>query len=955
MAAAAPSPLASSVEKTNGAKLSRLLIDGGTTVLRNVFDRYHPPANLVADLNANYLILNTLKTRRVLHKFQWDLLFPPGGATPDSKTFDITLLFLLLTNICGLSPPLSGWHKPPPSSDTSLEANLTRIKLYRNELYGNVTSTGIQTAVFNVKWQEISAVLVALGLNPAEVVRLQSLGLALPCGDDYVSAMIEWVKADEEIRSLLGELRKSQQEVHQMQEEDHKTLRDIHNAVESVRQVQKHTHQVVGEVLKTQQEAHQIQYDDDSTLQVTHQAVENVRQINQDTNQVVKEVLKTPQQVHLKQQGTAEKLRQTQLILQEIHQTQSKTQQIIKSVVKSQEGLIEAVQADKQAVDDSLKEDLVLQTLAKSEDRQLDVKEAVESLKEEEVLRNLAKSEFKGDIEYHVGRYQEGTREWVFIEVENWLDDRNSENQVMVISSNAGMGKSVISAVICKRMQEAGRLSGSHFCRRDNARYRNPQLMLQSLAYHLCHALPEYKQALVKQLSRNLGEDLNGMGVEELFILLFEESLNAVADPGRNMLMVIDGLDETEYQERNELLDVIANHFCKLPDWIRVLCTTRPETNIAKALRHLKPFHLESNDDENLRDIKQFIEKRTQHLIKPEKKVTIVKKLVEKCEGFMLYAHCLVLFIVENESLLDQIVLDDILPLSISSVYHSYFKRLENELRKELGVKEETFLNLLSAVIASREPMPVDFVSKLLGPSARSPRARWAAISSVSSVLPIRDGCLHFIHKSVKDWLTADTIYGMHDFTVDGTEGHRILASLCADELDFLKRKGVRHGEFSPTERYALHYGARHMLWLDENTNSSILEDVVKGYVLDLELLHAKLCVSNSMAVDDILWLQKQKIYRMMSEDSQTMLKTLLFLLRKYLNTSTHDPQVFFETMVNEGGPVLSSMALDLLQNKHSYLEPGIHVNFGICCQWFLSWVAIFLFCLKCISISRLH
>ena len=153
MAAAAPSPLASSVEKTNGAKLSRLLIYGGTTALRNVFDRYYPPANLAAGRSANYLTLNTLKTKRVLHQPQWDLLFPPGGATPDSKTFHITLLFLLLTNICGLFPPVSGWHKPPPSSDTSREAYLTRIKLYRNELYGHVTSTGVQTAVFNVKWQ----------------------------------------------------------------------------------------------------------------------------------------------------------------------------------------------------------------------------------------------------------------------------------------------------------------------------------------------------------------------------------------------------------------------------------------------------------------------------------------------------------------------------------------------------------------------------------------------------------------------------------------------------------------------------------------------------------------------------------------------------------------------------------------------------------------------------------
>ena len=64
MATAAPSPLASSVEKTNGNKLSRLLIDGGTTVLRKTFDRYHPPANLASDLNSNYSILNNLLRKR---------------------------------------------------------------------------------------------------------------------------------------------------------------------------------------------------------------------------------------------------------------------------------------------------------------------------------------------------------------------------------------------------------------------------------------------------------------------------------------------------------------------------------------------------------------------------------------------------------------------------------------------------------------------------------------------------------------------------------------------------------------------------------------------------------------------------------------------------------------------------------------------------------------------------
>ena len=138
IAAAAPSPLASSVEKTNGAKLNVLLIDGRTTVLREIFNRLYLPSNLLASLKSNYHTLNSLLKIGVLIKRQWDILFPPDGAAPDSKTFDFHLLFLLLTNICGLSPPPSGWHTTPAPSDTSLEANLVRVKYYRSTFYGNI-------------------------------------------------------------------------------------------------------------------------------------------------------------------------------------------------------------------------------------------------------------------------------------------------------------------------------------------------------------------------------------------------------------------------------------------------------------------------------------------------------------------------------------------------------------------------------------------------------------------------------------------------------------------------------------------------------------------------------------------------------------------------------------------------------------------------------------------------
>ena len=525
MATATPSPLASSPEKTNGNKLSRLLIDGGTTVLRNVFDRYHPPANLASGLKSNYSILNNLLRRRVLNGRQWDKLFPPGGKLPYSNTFDITLLFLLLTNICGLSPPLTGWHTKPSPGDNSLEANLARVKFFRNELYGHVTSTGVDATSFSTFWHEISTTLYSLGLDQAEIDRLKA---EQGGEEDYLDALIEWADSEEDIKTQ---------------------LKDIH-------QSQTKTEETISQVLQTQLKFSETQCK---------------------TQDVAEEVLKATNEAH----------QESILRFEKVCDFQSKT-------IHAVDVVHESIQEVKQEV----------KSLTKKRNKHAD-----------EVLKSLVMSEFKGDIEYHAKKFQEGTREWIFKRIEGWLDDRSLPHKVMVISGNPGMGKTVVSAVVSQRIQKAGRLSGSHFCQHNNSRYRDPRLMLQSLACHLCQAMPSYKDALVEQLSRNLGKDLNSMGVEELFALLFKEPLSTVQDPGRNTLIVIDGLDESEYQGRNELLHVISNHFSMLPVWIRILITTRPERSITEALRHLQPIELEQKQEETLDDIRTLFEIRFSHKI----------------------------------------------------------------------------------------------------------------------------------------------------------------------------------------------------------------------------------------------------------------------------------------------------------------------------------------------------
>jgi len=137
-------------QNVNYFKLCRLLYDGGTLAVRTVFDGIVPPPSLQAELTAKRPILQSLKkpAGRVLSQDQWDQLYPPGGTSPISQNFDITLLFVLLRNICGLIRPATGWDDLPPTTDTSLEANLVRIKHYRNKVAAHSSKAEVDDTNF---------------------------------------------------------------------------------------------------------------------------------------------------------------------------------------------------------------------------------------------------------------------------------------------------------------------------------------------------------------------------------------------------------------------------------------------------------------------------------------------------------------------------------------------------------------------------------------------------------------------------------------------------------------------------------------------------------------------------------------------------------------------------------------------------------------------------------------
>jgi hypothetical protein len=680
----ASSVLESSEEKIYGFKLMRLIVDGGTEVLRNIFLSIHP-GNLHAVLSTHYPTLDPLyKTKKIITQPQWDKLYPPSPKIPNIQEFDITLLVILLRNICGLSPPSTGWNVLPGSTDNSREANIVRIRLFRNNFFGHVPGTDVSRLDFEVHWVEVGSALRSLGLKQAEIGRLK----AEECGEEEVNRVRkEWTESDTEVVRKLGRMEKKME----------------------------------------------------SRLDAGFEKVSK----------------------------------------------------------KIDESLIQV----KSSTDDILSE-------------------------------CLNEHDFKDEIQSFYENYTEGTREWVFDQVSKWLNDKSSNNRAFIISGQAGMGKSTIAAVTCKRFPE--HFGACHFFQYNNSRYDDPKILLQSLAAQLCHVIPEYKQNLTNNLSGNKAQLLDDQNIEGMFSMLFEEPFSNIPDPGKHFLIVIDALDECWQEEKQKLVDLITKFDHKFPRFIRFLITTRPETDIARKFQVLNPLCLEPDDELNLNDLRLFFEDKLATISEYVPSGEIVEKLVQKSEGLMLYASFLCK-LSENGSIISN---TEDLPAGIEEIYDRYFNRLEKELRN-LGIDEKQFLKFLSAILVSKQPLPLALLERLLSSDkdlSSAGRTLLKLINCLSSLLVIKDESVSFFHKSVNDWLVKPN----HEFTIIETYGHRTLADICVFQMETLKQNEVSL-TFDLAIVYALQYGIQHILEAEVKDIHSLTKLI--DCVTDLEIVHTSVCI----------------------------------------------------------------------------------------------------------------
>ena len=203
--------VASTNETTNYARLCRLLVDVGSQALRDTFDRIHPPAGLhlvLAPGTPEHKTLQDLRKKRILNPTQLGKLYPTIPTSVSSASFDITLLMVLLRNICHLTPPVTGWDKLPSDVDTTIGANIARVKYYRNTVYGHATQASVDDVTFNNQWVDIKSALVALGganYSPA-IDKLRNESMDPDIEEYYKELLKQWVNYEDSIKEQLEKM-----------------------------------------------------------------------------------------------------------------------------------------------------------------------------------------------------------------------------------------------------------------------------------------------------------------------------------------------------------------------------------------------------------------------------------------------------------------------------------------------------------------------------------------------------------------------------------------------------------------------------------------------------------------------------------------------------------------------------------------------------------------------------
>ncbi|KAJ3124305.1 hypothetical protein HK098_001217 [Nowakowskiella sp. JEL0407] len=412
---------------------------------------------------------------------------------------------------------------------------------------------------------------------------------------------------------------------------------------------------------------------------------------------------------------------------------------------------------------------------------------------QESQLRNFLRpldSEMKAERSRLLDAHVKNTRLWLLKELFDFLDPKRKEEteRVLWLQGNAGVGKSVMSAFAADELEKRNLLAGMFFAKYDNTDRNSARNLIRTLCFQLCEWNAKFGRHILNTLTEeNVKEGLNDRAsIEAMFTFLILDPLQHIAESNPNpIVLVVDALDETgRLGYRREILQVFSIHCKKLPSFIKILVTSRPEEDIVATFKGLTMAELKVSDKGNFDDILIYSTNFLKMNNFPDEGIDdAAKTLSEKSGGLFVWLA----MACRNLLLLEKITTSSIEQLTnersdtaMDELYNSIFDRI-------LGITPHSRMkDVLSFITVAFEPLKAEDYSLILD----------IALSDVEEILhklrPVlyinEDGVIRFFHKSVADHLTDAKRCSDARFAVQIELFHAYLTEKCLKVL-FIKLK----------------------------------------------------------------------------------------------------------------------------------------------------------------------
>ena len=473
-----------------------------------------------------------------------------------------------------------------------------------------------------------------------------------------------------------------------------------------------------------------------------------------------------------------------------------------------------------------------------------------------------------------------------------------------------------MAGALAQRARKAGRLGAAYFCRHNDGTRNDPRYLLGTVACHFCYCNGEYNNLVggedgVREMLAN-----SKLGVQELCTKLLEEPLSKCKEQQRK-LVIIDALDETEYESREDFLYLIKERFLRLPKWVVFFITSRPEHTIQSRLEKYNPCVriCAGNSEEGSfykhheQDIQRFLEKQVDFSRVPHS----VENIIKMCNGLFLYAFYIV-EVLNDSGKIDQ--LSDLFPGNIDDFFRKNFKRLYDKLGKDI------FKKFFGCLIVAPSPLPVTIIEYILE-REKSTQDEQEVIDVVSLFVVFRatDRSLTFLHNLIPAWLTNKEKAGklFIDTRMAGEYLNKIVAEILSTIDEAQKPlatvdKRLKDYVLRVAVQFLCHHGDKDSMKLVFNCLTSyhyLQQRIQSGRIEIYNLLEDLKLVADCYVLEDA---HKQKILQEISLAFESNFPVLLecpHLLRSCLLNSSSIVQEHV-LMPQRSGPPLEWVVCDI-------------------------------------------